>query len=152
MQRYYFDSSALAKLYHTEPGSEVVEHLFRQPAKQFLISRLTVLEITSVLGIKVRMGSLRVTAADALRDRFEAHCISGDIRIFAVMERDWRRAETLMFQYSYRYRLRSLDALQLAVGLHLRERAMVDEMIASDLALCEIAALEGLLVRNPERS
>ena len=41
MARYFFDSSALAKLYQPEAGSVKVEAVFREPNRTILISRLT---------------------------------------------------------------------------------------------------------------
>jgi len=46
----------------------------------------------------------------------------------------------------------ALDALQLAVALELRHQKLVDDFVAADTILCEIAALEGFSVINPEHS
>jgi PIN domain nuclease of toxin-antitoxin system len=45
--RYFFDSSALAKLYQPEAGSDRVEAIFRQPQRRLIISRLTAVEMHS---------------------------------------------------------------------------------------------------------
>jgi predicted nucleic acid-binding protein len=47
-------------------------------------------------------------------------------------------------------RLRTLDALQLAVALDLSEQGFLDHFVAADKALAEVAAVEGLSVRDPE--
>lgn len=44
MGRYFLDSSALAKLYHAEAGSDQVEALFQQSQRRMIISRLTAVE------------------------------------------------------------------------------------------------------------
>lgn len=49
----YLDTSALAKYYHRENGSEVVEKLLASNPPVF-VSRLGVLEMHSVLSGKVR--------------------------------------------------------------------------------------------------
>ena len=54
MAAYFFDSSALAKLYHPEVGTPEVDKIFQTPGIQVRISRLTVVEIPSVFAIKVR--------------------------------------------------------------------------------------------------
>jgi hypothetical protein len=64
--RYFLDSSALAKLYQPEAGSDRVEAIFRQPQRRLIISRLTAVEMHSVFAGRVRMGTLNPTDA-ALR-------------------------------------------------------------------------------------
>lgn len=59
-------------------------------------------------------------------------------------------AQHLVARHGYRRRLRSLDALQLAVALDLRAQSRVDVFAAADKALIEVARLEGLAVENPE--
>jgi hypothetical protein len=46
-------------------------------------------------------------------------------------------------------RFRTLDALQLSVGLHLDQQGRIDTFVCADQALCEIAALENLMTLNP---
>jgi hypothetical protein len=43
-----------------------------------------------------------------------------------------------------------LDALQLAVALDVKDRVGLEAFVAADTALCEVAALVGLNVLNPE--
>jgi uncharacterized protein with PIN domain len=50
---YFLDTSAFAKLYHQEAGSEYVEHLVEQKGSSAVISRLSLAEIESVIAIKV---------------------------------------------------------------------------------------------------
>jgi len=51
---YFFDSSALAKLYHPEIGTPLVDQIIQSADNAIRISRLTVVEVPSVLAIKVR--------------------------------------------------------------------------------------------------
>lgn len=55
MGRYFFDSSALAKLYQPEAGSDRVEAIFRQPQRRLIISRLTHKELSASRSIRRRM-------------------------------------------------------------------------------------------------
>jgi hypothetical protein len=48
-----------------------------------------------------------------------------------------------------RSRLRTLDALQLAVALALAQRGMIDHFVCADQMLCEMAIAEGLTIINP---
>lgn len=58
MAGYFLDTSALAKLYHQEPGSDYVEQILNQRGSQGIMSRLSLVEFESVLAIKVRTGVL----------------------------------------------------------------------------------------------
>lgn len=58
MASCFLDTSALAKLYHEEPGSEYVERIVNQPESKGIISRLSHVEMESVFAIKVRTGAL----------------------------------------------------------------------------------------------
>jgi hypothetical protein len=53
MARYIFDTSALVKHYHAEPGTPV-DALFAKPGAELFVSRLAVVEVTSALSLKVR--------------------------------------------------------------------------------------------------
>jgi hypothetical protein len=54
----FLDTSALAKLYHEEPGSGYVERILNQSGSKAIVSRLSLLEMESVFAIKVRTGAL----------------------------------------------------------------------------------------------
>jgi hypothetical protein len=45
--------------------------------------------------------------------------------------------------------LRALDAIQLAVALHVHRLLPVDHFVCADQRLCDVAALEGLAVIKP---
>ena len=77
MAGYFFDSSALAKLYHPEVGSAEVFRIFSEPNRRILISRLTPVEMQSVFAIKVRTGVILRQDAELLRQRMIAHLAGG---------------------------------------------------------------------------
>lgn len=70
MGSYFFDSSALAKLYQSEKGSDRVEAIFHEPERRIIISRLTAVEMHSVFAGRIRLGILSSSDADALRSHF----------------------------------------------------------------------------------
>jgi len=74
------------------------------------------------------------------------------LEVFSIREAEFTTAEVLVERYAFDSRLRALDALQLAVALELWNQKLVDHFVAADAILCEIAALEGLSVINPEHS
>jgi hypothetical protein len=100
--------------------------------------------------MKVRSCVLDRRGAGMQRARLLLDIASGDIEIYSLTEDHWIGAERLIGRYGFSHRLRTLDALQLAVALDLLGQDLVDHFVAADRALCEIAALEGLAVINPE--
>ena len=58
MAGYFLDTSALAKRYHEELGSDYVESILNQPGSKGIVSRLSLVEMESVFAIKVRTGAL----------------------------------------------------------------------------------------------
>jgi hypothetical protein len=69
--RCFFDSSALAKLYQPEAGSDRMEAILQQPPRRLIISRLTAVEMHSVFARRVRMRTLDTDDAATLRNHFE---------------------------------------------------------------------------------
>ena len=116
MPAYFFDSSALAKRYHPEEGSAKVAAIFREPERRIIISHLTIIEIRSMIAGKVRSGVLTQSDAASITDHFKSDVASGAIGVFAISVFDYRRAEDLLARHGFAHRLRSLDALQLAVA------------------------------------
>lgn len=150
MASYYFDSSALAKLYHSEAGSEAVDSIARSPGNRVVLSRLAVIEIFSVFAIKVRTGFLGHDDATLLRSQFVADLLARKFDVYSVGHFEFDLAERLVVRYAEEHRLRALDAIQLAVAISLRETHLADFFVAADKTLCQVAALEGFRVLNPE--
>ena len=150
MGRYFFDSSALAKRYHPEAGSPEVERLFAEPGRDIQISRLSFVEIQSVCAMKVRGGFLTVEEAEMQRERLLADIASGEIEVRSLTADHFSSAERLIARHGYQHRLRTLDALQLAVAVELLTEGLLDKFVVADKVLAEVAALEGLSVLNPE--
>ncbi len=61
---YFFDTSALVKLYHQEGGTEQVEEIFRQVETPIIISELAIVELHTTLARKVRMGDITAQAQE----------------------------------------------------------------------------------------
>jgi predicted nucleic acid-binding protein len=54
-----------------------------------------------------------------------------------------------LIERHFRIRLRTLDALQLAVALALSHQGTLDHFVCADQRLCDTATEEGLSVINP---
>jgi hypothetical protein len=66
----FVDTSALAKHYHVELGSDQVDRLWADFDRTLFISRVGVVEVVSVFAGKVRGGVLSPSAFVVLRKRF----------------------------------------------------------------------------------
>lgn len=122
MQQYFFDSSALAKVYHPELGTGEVLRILSEQDRTIIISRLTLVEIQSVFAVKVRTGEISREDAEMLRQRLVAQVASGDYDIFTVTDSHFASAEQFIIKYGFEYRLRTLDALHLAIAADLQSR------------------------------
>jgi hypothetical protein len=151
MPDYFFDSSALAKNYHVELGTPEVERILREPVSRYFISRLAVIEIQSVFAGKVRMGTIGEPEFQLLRRRFLTDVTRRQFFVVRMTGVHYQEAEHLIRRHSMTLRLRTLDALQLAVALELRGRGMLDHFVCADRGFIPAAAAEGLSVINPEQ-
>ena len=150
MAAYFFDSSALAKLYHPEVGTSEVDQIVQEPGSRLRVSRLSVVELPSVFAIKVRTQFISREDAGLFLRQFREDIVARKFEVFAVDEATFAEAERLLEQYAFDRWLRALDAIQIAVALGLNRDGLVDRFVAADKVLCEVAALEGFAVLNPE--
>jgi len=146
---HFVDTSALAKLYHAEPGSGRLEELAREPGSKLIISQLSLVEIQSVFAGKVRTRVIPESALGLLRGRFYADLAEGRLHVALVGSRHWTIAAQLVRDFAVSHGLRTLDAVQLAVAIDLHRRGAAATLVASDHNLCNVAALQGLSVLNP---
>ncbi len=149
MPGYFFDSSAQVKLYHSEIGTPVVDRIFNAFESNVRVSRLTVLEVKSAFAIKVRTRAISLPGAKAFHRRFRSDVAMRRLEVFPTAESEFAAADLLVERYAFNLRLRALDSLQLAVAL-VRDRQLVDCFVAADSVLCDVAAIEGFAVLNPE--
>lgn len=67
-----------------------------------------------------------------------------------LLRRHLRLAEKLIATHAPTRRLRTLDALQLAMALELKAAGIMDEFVVADRHLVEVAKLEALPFINPD--
>jgi len=149
---YFLDTSALAKLYHQETGSDYMDRILEQTGSRSLISRLSIVELESVLAIKIRTGEIDQAALQIARRRFRADLARQ--RLFVappVHEGHFQNARKLLVQYGVSEALRTLDALQLAIALDLHRQGHIAVLVAADQRLCRVAPLAGCTAINPEQ-
>jgi predicted nucleic acid-binding protein len=150
MSGTYFDTSALVKHYHAEAGSPEVDRLWHDPTTALFISRLSVPELVSAFAGKVRTGEITPADFFALTRRFAADARNKNFTTIRLLARHFKEAERQIREHGLTVRLRTLDALQLAVALDLKTHGLVTDFVCSDRGLLSVAAAEGLVVFNPE--
>jgi predicted nucleic acid-binding protein len=150
MPGYYLDTSALVKHYHPEVGSAEVDRLWNDSAASLFVSRLSALETSSAFAGKVQAGTITPSDFDTLTRRFAADVASKRLTALRLLVVHFQEAERLLRQHGVSVRLRTLDALQLAVALDLRARGPVSHFVCADQDLLAVAAREGLSILDPE--
>jgi predicted nucleic acid-binding protein len=150
MPRSFFDTSALVKHYHPETGTVAGDRLIDEPGAELLIARLTLVETISAFAIKVRTGEFDVVEFARLRGLFATHVARRRYQVVRLLNVHYDRAQDLIRNHGLTRQVRTLDALQLAVALHLHQTVPIDHFVSADQRLCEIAVLEGLIAINPE--
>ena len=151
MPKYFLDTSALAKVYRKEAGSDFVDRILSEPGSESLISRLSIVEMESVFALKARAGEIDQQAVLIARRRVEADLGHRRLLVAAVNDEHFRGARQLLFKHGAVEALRTLDALQLSVALGLKRAELVTVFVAADQKLCRVASLEGFAVTNPEQ-
>ncbi|MGB7189641.1 MAG: type II toxin-antitoxin system VapC family toxin [Acidobacteriaceae bacterium] len=146
MTYYFLESSALAKLFIYEAGSEPLARLMEQTEDaRKLVSSLASLEVRSAIRRRQRMGEIPLEDADhALDDlSFENRRMMEQPLSPAVVD----TARELLDAYP----LRSLDALHLATCLVARETLQSTDIcfVCSDKALLNAAESENFATLNP---
>jgi len=152
LANYFLDTSAVAKLYHKEAGSDYMDRILRESGSRSLISRLSIVEMESVIAIKLRTREIEPQHAETAR-----RCLRADLsqeRLLIgppIQTYHYQAARDLLVRYGSDEGLRTLDALQLAIALDLRRTRLIAVMVAADQRLCRVASLAGCAAVNPER-
>jgi uncharacterized protein len=71
--QYFFDTSAVVKIYHQEMGSDRILPLY-QGGEAIVISELSKVEFVSTIHKKLRTGEITADTLDAVKNRFFADC------------------------------------------------------------------------------
>jgi predicted nucleic acid-binding protein len=141
---YFLDSSAFVKRYHPEAGTDKLLALFNDPQNRMLISRLTLVETRSAFAVKVRTGHISEATASALWIQLLADLSLGIFEVLPMSNAHYALAEELIGRYGFGCRLRTLDALQLAVVQSQSNYAPIGGFVLADQVLFEVASAEKL--------
>jgi hypothetical protein len=116
LANYFLATSAFAKRYHPEVGTPAVMATFGESQRIVRISGLTLLEVQSVFAMQVRSGVITRAQAGGLRARMLLAMAADEFQVFDLSADHLGGAERLLGRYRFTHRLRTLDALQLAVA------------------------------------
>lgn len=146
MTLYFADTSAFAKRYIIEAGSQwVIQWIESSAGHTTAITKLAFVEMRSVLTRRVREKFLTQTQANLLWRDFTAHFISEYV-VMPIDDSVIQRAEMLIARHS----LRTLDAIQLSSALQTKILlANPLTFVSADNNLLKAASAEGLTTDNP---
>lgn len=150
MHIYYVDTSALAKHYLVEPGSQWTNELLEQTIRdRFVSSELIVVEIVCAIARAERERRISVS----LRDRLTARSLD-EIRTIIKLTDPSRQILGHASQLALRYALRAYDAIHLATALRVLSESILLGLpapifVSADGNLLAAARAEGLAVENP---
>jgi predicted nucleic acid-binding protein len=155
MSQFYFDTSAIVKYYHDEPGSHWVRQIInaREPdelprANQIQLAEITIAETAAAFAVLERTKQIRKTARDAMYREFLRDVANEYVTIHIRREEIDRAAEL-----TQQHNLKGYDAIQLAVALYVNDLLKANDLlltfVASDNTLLQAARAEGIAIENP---
>jgi Predicted nucleic acid-binding protein, contains PIN domain len=110
---YFLDTSALAKLYHQEQGSEMVEGWAADRTIRLWLSDLARVELHSVFVRKIREGELAEATLQTVLECFRED-LHSRFHLVLLTEDIIEQAIAVLLDHGKRRPLRTLDALQIA--------------------------------------
>jgi len=142
---YVFDTSALVKRYHAEPGTDTVLACFTDPHNLLLICNLAIAELIAALQKLSVRGQLPREAVEAARGQLMVDLLSGRLGVMDVERRHVFDAERLIVEYN----LSANDAIILACLLDARAQQPVFVCADTRSGLLRAAEACGLSTLNP---
>ncbi len=142
-ESFYWDTSALLKLYVAEPDSTYFLQLLEGGADAILSSSIVTTEVICALYRKEHAGDLKQGAAGTVFRRFMTDVDAGRILTIPYGADVMREANTvvrLAFDQPRPLAIRSLDAVHVGSALAAKARTLV----ATDARLREVASLAQL--------
>lgn len=136
---YFFDTSALLKRYHLEPGSGKVDGIFSQQEGSFVIASITIAELTSAFVRKFDQGIIKQAALKHVLSQFSKDMLT-DFWIIDLERHHVMQSRALIIKNN----LRALDGLQLTSLLSLK--TLKPAFVCADQRLLKAAQKERVSV------
>lgn len=144
MADLFFDTSALVKRYHQEPGTERVDELVDNPETEVIISSLAIIETVPAFRRKFDRGDVDQAQMNDLIGAFYSEALEE----FSVLSMD-EGLHRFSFDLIVDDGLRTLDGLQLSTGLAVARTMDEVTFVTADDELASTAAKRGLVVEDP---
>lgn len=155
MATYYFDASAVVKLYVPEVGSRWCQSVFDEgaddgtPAHVVAFSEIGMVEVAAAVARRERAGDIDVLLARALMRRFVLDC---EERFFTMAVRGDVIREAARTARDRAHR--AYDAVHLGTAMVLEGQLKAADLaphtfVTADRDLMAAASREGLLTRDP---
>lgn len=139
---YFFDTSALVKVYHYEEGTDKVLNIYNSETK-ILISELAKLEFYSSIYRKYRERAIDLNTLNLLNEKFDFDTKNRyDIRHFSSGVTE--QAQKYLKEFGESRGIKTLDSLQLAFFYFYCESE--DTFVCWDTKLLKIAEKENMKV------
>ena len=132
---YFFDTSALLKRYHQEPGSGKVDEIFSQQEGSFVIVSITIAELTSAFVRKFHQGIIKQATLKHVLSQFSQDILT-DFWIIDLERHHVMQSRALILKHN----LRTLDSLQLCALLSLK--TLKPAFVCADQRLLKAAQKE----------
>lgn len=143
MRYLFFDTSALVKRYHDEPGSDAVDALLERDSV-VVITSITAVEMVSAFRRNYNRGKLTATEMERLVSSFFAEAVSE----FLVV-----RVQESLFEFSFDLvledDLRALDSIQLSAALSMPAPVEGVTLVSADEDLVSAAESRDFDVISP---
>ncbi|MBS1580300.1 MAG: type II toxin-antitoxin system VapC family toxin [Bacteroidetes bacterium] len=138
--KIFLDISSLSKLYHHEKGTNELEQLFTTfSIDAIFLAEITKIEFASAIWKKVRTKEISQQQAKTTVALFESDCLK--FSFIATDSLIIEKAQLLITEYGTKG-LRTLDSLQLATAVSLKQKAEV--FITADKLLQDLFKIENL--------
>jgi len=143
--KLFLDTSALAKLFQEEPGTDYVDEAINSPDNEIWVLELVEIEFLSCIYRRYREGEISDEDINIVSLVFEEQIRQFNVEMLgsSIIE----EARQLMQEYGKEAGLRTLDSLHLAACRLLYEPGWF--FVCSDKRLCDIALQAGIQVKNP---
>lgn len=144
--KYYFDTSALVKIYHSESGTSDVLSIYKNTENRLLISELSCIEFLSTVYRKYREKEITADIRDAVVTKFQDDTdFRYEILRFTSLVTD--EAERLIQRFADENSLKTLDSIQFAFFCLYCENDTV--FVCFDRKLSRLVSHEGFQVLMP---
>jgi predicted nucleic acid-binding protein len=148
---HYLDTSALAKKYLPETGSDWVRSLVQ--SEPVAVSILAGVELASALARRARQGDLSGNDRDLILQSFRRDL--SRYLVVNILEEVIEEAIGLLLTSPETIALRSLDSLHVATARIVFNRARrsgieIGDLVTSDKTLTAAASWVGITTKNPE--